>query len=60
MNSMIVGIVLLTFFLFDYVEILKVNCHKRTKVVQVRNLFLEFKVPLIFRTMLIIFSKNIV
>jgi hypothetical protein len=48
---MIVGIVLLTFFLFDHVEFLKAKCHKRMKVVQVRDLFLEFKVPFIFRAM---------
>jgi len=46
------------FFLFDHVEILKANCHKRMRVVQVRNLFLEFKVPVIFHAMLIYFSKK--
>jgi hypothetical protein len=48
MNSMIIGIILLAFFNFDHVEILKVNCDKRKKMVQVRNLFLEFEVPPIF------------
>jgi hypothetical protein len=44
---------------FYHVEILKANCHKKMKVLQVRNLFLQFKVPLIFHAMLIIFSKII-
>jgi hypothetical protein len=47
MNSMIIGIVLLTFFLFDHVQILKTNCHKREKMVLMKNL-LELEVPLIF------------
>jgi hypothetical protein len=44
---MTIDIVLLIFFLFDCVEILKINCHKRKRLVLVRNLFLEFKVPFI-------------
>jgi hypothetical protein len=55
MNSMIIGIVLLTFFLFDHVEILKANCHKRKIMVLVRNLLLDHEVPLIFYVMPIIF-----
>jgi hypothetical protein len=56
MNSMIIGMVLLTFFLFDHVEILKTNCHKRKIMVLVRNLLLKLEVPLIFYAMPIIFS----
>lgn len=57
MNLMIIGIVLLTFFFFfDHVQILKVNCHRRKRVIQVRNLFLEFEVSFIFCLMSIIFS----
>ncbi len=56
MNSIIISIVLLTFFLFDHVEILKANCHKRKKMVLARNLLLELEVPLIFYAMPTIFS----
>ncbi len=40
---------IINFFLFDHVEILKANCYKRKRMVQVRNLLLEFEVPFIFR-----------
>ncbi len=36
------------FFLFGHIEILKANCHKRKKVVQVRNLFVKFEITFIF------------
>jgi hypothetical protein len=55
MNSMTIGIELLAFSLFDYVEILKVSCHSRKIMVKMRNLFLKFEVPLIFCVMPIIF-----
>jgi hypothetical protein len=52
MNSMTIGIVFIDiFFLFDHAEILKPNCHKRKRMVQARNLFLQFEVALLFRAM---------
>jgi hypothetical protein len=48
MNSMTLDIVLLVFFYFDHVEVLRNNCHKRWRLVKLKILFLEFKVPFIF------------
>jgi hypothetical protein len=56
MNSMTIGIELLTISLFDCVEILRVSCHNRKRMVKMRNLFLKFEVPLISGVMPIIFS----
>jgi hypothetical protein len=53
---MTIGIELLTFSLFDCVENLRFNYHKRKKMVKVKNLFLKFEVPLIFRVVPIVFS----
>jgi len=56
MSLTTIGIVLLAFFIFFYcVKILKTNCYKRKRLVQVGNLFLEFEVPLIFHVMYIYF-----
>jgi hypothetical protein len=40
---MIIDIILLAFCIFDRVEILKVDCHKRKKMVQVKKLFIKLK-----------------
>jgi hypothetical protein len=42
MNSTIIGIVLF-YFIFYHVEILKANCHKRKRMLQMKNLLLEFE-----------------
>ncbi len=55
MNSMTIDIVLLIFFLFDHVEVLRSNCQKKWRLVQLRNLFLEFNIPFIFHVMSIFF-----
>jgi hypothetical protein len=39
---------IINFFLFDHVEILKADCHKRKRMVPMRNLLLEFEVSFIF------------
>jgi len=46
--------VLLVFFFFDHVEVLRNNCHKRLRLVKLKNLFLEFEVPFIFHVMFIL------
>ncbi len=48
MNSMTIDIVLLVFFFFDCVEVLRNNCHKRWRLVKLKKLFLEFEVPFMF------------
>ncbi len=53
MSLMIIDIVLLAFLKIYCVKILKTNCYKRKRLVQVGNLFLEFEVPLIFHVMYI-------
>jgi hypothetical protein len=57
MNSMTIDIVLLVFFFFDHVEVLRNNCHKRWRLVKLKNLFLEFEVPFIFHVMSILKNK---
>jgi hypothetical protein len=42
------------YFFLNLVEMLKVNSHKRKKVVQVRNLFLVFEILLIFHVLVTI------
>lgn len=44
------------FSLVGHVETLRTNCHKRRRIIQMKNLVLEFEVPFIFHVMLIIFS----
>jgi hypothetical protein len=48
LNSMIIDIFL---YLNNFVEVLRNNCHKRWRVVKLRNLLLKFEVPFIFHVM---------
>jgi len=60
MNSMTIDIVLLGGFFFgDHVEVLRNNCHKRWRLIKLRNLFLEFKISFIFHVMSSFFLINL-
>jgi len=58
--SMTIDIVLLIFFFFDCVEVVRSNCQKKWRLVQLRNLFLEFNIPFIFHVMSIFLIFNLI